>query len=236
MKAEMTARQSAHPYEDLDVIDARAPRFNQAFVGLVCLLAALTGWWPLVALAGLQLIVGLRLGRRYCLPCVFYFEVIQPRIGEGEIEDARAPRFANIVGAVFLSVATLAFVVGLTGIGVALAFVVAFLALFAAITSICVGCEIYRLAARLRGLRPGHIGRVDVGDLGEVISDRTVVQFTHPLCHGCGALERRLTSAGRAPVLIDVSRYPELARKYAVSVVPTAVLIEADGSVLERIA
>ena len=28
--------------------------------------------------------------------------MVQPRFGEGELEDSRAPRFANIIGAVFL--------------------------------------------------------------------------------------------------------------------------------------
>ena len=40
----MSARlRTAHPYRDLDVIDARAPRFNQATVGVVSLVAVLTG-------------------------------------------------------------------------------------------------------------------------------------------------------------------------------------------------
>ena len=49
----MTARtRTAHPYRDIDVIDARAPRFNQATVGVVSLIAVLTGWWPLLGAAG----------------------------------------------------------------------------------------------------------------------------------------------------------------------------------------
>ena len=36
----MSARlRTAHPYRDLDVVDARAPRFNQATVGIVSLVA-----------------------------------------------------------------------------------------------------------------------------------------------------------------------------------------------------
>ncbi len=92
---------TAHPYRDLDVIDARGPRFNQATVGVVSLIAVVSGWWPLLGLLALQLGIGLRYGRRYCLPCVAYFELVQPRFGEGEIEDGRPPRFANIVGAAF---------------------------------------------------------------------------------------------------------------------------------------
>jgi hypothetical protein len=33
----------AHPYRDLDVIDSRAPRFNQAVIGLLSALALATG-------------------------------------------------------------------------------------------------------------------------------------------------------------------------------------------------
>ena len=45
----MSAR-AADPYRDLDVIDSRAPRFNQAVIGLLSLLAVATGWWWLLAL------------------------------------------------------------------------------------------------------------------------------------------------------------------------------------------
>ena len=85
------------------VIDSRAPRTNQAVIGLVSVLAVATGWWWLLALLALQLAVGLRFGRRFCLPCVAYFELIQPRFGEGPLEDSRPPRAANMVGLVVLA-------------------------------------------------------------------------------------------------------------------------------------
>ena len=44
-------------------------RFNQAVIGLVSLAALVTGWWVLLALLALQLALGLRFGRRWCLPC-----------------------------------------------------------------------------------------------------------------------------------------------------------------------
>ena len=94
---------SRDPYRDLDVIDSRAPRTNQAVIGVVSVLAVVTGWWWLLALLALQLAVGLTFGRRYCLPCVAYFELIQPRFGEGPLEDSRPPRAANIVGLVVLA-------------------------------------------------------------------------------------------------------------------------------------
>ena len=143
---------TADPYRDLDVIDANAPRFNQAVIGTLAVVAFLTGWWPLLAILAAQLAIGLTLGRRWCLPCLAYFELVQPRIGEGPIEDSRPPRFANKVGVVFLGAASIAVALGFTVVGWALALVVAALALGAAATGICAGCETYRVLARIRGI------------------------------------------------------------------------------------
>src|SRR5688572_11132630 len=136
---------AADPYRDLDVIDSRAPRFNQAVVGLLSLLAVLTGWWWLLGLLALQLAVGLTFGRRWCLPCVAYFELVQPRFGEGPLEDSRPPRFANVVGVAFLGAATLAYAFGAETLGLVLGTLVATLALLAATTGFCAGCEAYKL-------------------------------------------------------------------------------------------
>jgi hypothetical protein len=141
----------ADPYRDLDVIDSRGPRTNQAVIGVVALLALATGWWWLLALLALQLAVGLRFGRRYCLPCLLWFEVLQPRFGEGPLEDARPPRFANAVGLVVLGSAALAYAAELTALGFALGALVAGLALLAAATGFCTGCEAYKLGCLLRG-------------------------------------------------------------------------------------
>jgi hypothetical protein len=141
----------ADPYRDLDVIDSRAPRFNQATIGLLATLALATGWWWLLGVLGAQLLVGLTLGRRFCLPCLAYFELVQPRVGEGPLEDARPPRFANLVGAVFLTSATVAYATGLTTLGAVLGGIVAALALLAATTGVCSGCEAYKLGSSLLG-------------------------------------------------------------------------------------
>ena len=142
---------AADPYRDTSVVDARAPRFNQAVIGSLALVAVTVGPWWLLALLALQLIVGLTLGRRWCLPCVAYFELVQPRVGEGLLEDARPPRFANLVGAVVLSAATIAFAAGAETAGTALGALVAALALLAAATGVCAGCEAYKLGYRLTG-------------------------------------------------------------------------------------
>jgi hypothetical protein len=133
------------------VIDSRGPRTNQAVIGALSLLAVLTGWWWLLALLALQLALGLTLGRRWCLACVAYFELIQPRFGEGPLEDARPPRIANGIGLAVLSTASLAYLGGWAVIGAVLGLLVAALALVAAVTGFCTGCELYKLGCRLRG-------------------------------------------------------------------------------------
>lgn len=144
---------AADPYRDTAVVDARAPRTNQAVVGAVAAVAVTVGPWWLLALVAAQLAGGLTLGRRVCLPCVVYFELIQPRVGEGPLEDARPPRFANLVGLVVLTAASAAYGAGLASAGAALGGLVAVLALLAAATGFCAGCTAYRLGYALTGRR-----------------------------------------------------------------------------------
>jgi hypothetical protein len=118
---------------------------------VLALVAVLTGWHWLLALLGLQLVVGLVLGRRFCLPCLAYFELVQPRFGEGPLEDSRPPRAANMVGAAVLSASTFGSALGWDVAGTALALLVSGLALLAAATGFCTGCEAYKLACRLTG-------------------------------------------------------------------------------------
>ncbi|HET9214327.1 MAG TPA: DUF4395 family protein [Gaiellaceae bacterium] len=232
----MKRSRTADPYRDLDVIDARAPRFNQATIGTLALVSLATGWWPLLALLAAQLAVGLTLGRRWCLPCLAYFELVQPRLGEGPVEDSRPPRFANAIGVVVLGAAAAAHAIGLPVLGWALAVLVAALALLAAATGLCAGCELYRLGARARGVRSHRLDRVELGDFQLAPDGEVVLQFTHPLCSDCRALERRLRDEGRRVVTVDVSERADLARKYGVALVPTAVTVNGTGAVLARLA
>ena len=225
----------ADPYRDTDVIDARAPRFNQTIVAAVSLLGVGLGWWPLLGVLAAQLAVGLRFGRRYCVPCVLYFELVQPRFGEGPLEDSRPPRFANLLGAIFLGAATLAYVGGLVVVGAALGLLVAGLATLAATTGLCVGCELYKIGARVRGIRSHALDRIDPADFEGPIGP-AVVEFTHPLCTECQTVAREVLARGERLVTVDVSRRPELARKYGIAVVPVAVRVTIEGRVVERVA
>jgi hypothetical protein len=143
----------ADPYRDRRVIDSRAPRFNQAVVGALSAITVLAGWWWLLGLLALQLVLSLTLGRRWCVPCLVYFELIQPRFGEGRLEDSRPPRFANMVGVAFLTAATVAYALGAESLGAVLGGLVAVLALLAAATGFCAGCEGYKLGHLLTGRR-----------------------------------------------------------------------------------
>jgi len=233
----MAQSRTADPWRDTEVIDARAPRFNQAVVGTVALAGAILGWPLLWALMGAQLLIGLTLGRRFCLTCLAYFELIQPRFGEGELEDARPPRLANMMGVAFLGAAALAWWLGSPAVGTALGAIVAFLALLAAASGFCAGCEIYRLSARLRGISPQRHSHMDPADLGPLDGHRRAfVEFTHPLCAECREWGRRLSREDDPLVELDVRKRPELARKYGIAVVPTVLVVEADGTVLERLA
>jgi hypothetical protein len=228
---------AADPWRDTDVIDERAPRFSQAVTGLVALAGAVFGWPLAWALMSVQILMGLTLGRRYCLPCLAYFALVQPRFGEGRLEDARPPRLANKIGVVVLAAAAASWWLGAETLGTALGALVAALALLAASTGLCVGCELYRLTARLRGISPSHHSHLDPADLPEMDgAPRAYVEFSHPLCSECGDWERRLADRPEPLVVFDVSERPELARKYGVAVVPTVVSVAPDGVVLERLA
>jgi len=233
----MVKPRAADPWRDTDVIDARAPRFNQAVVGIVALAGVVFGWPLAWALMGAQLLIGLTLGRRFCLPCLAYFELVQPRFGEGEVEDGRPPRLANMIGFAFLTAAAVAWWLGSPTAGTAIGALVALLALIAATSGFCAGCELYRLSARLRGVSPRHNSRIDPADLGALNGhDRAFVEFTHPLCAECREWEQRLSAERDPLVTLDVRERPDLAQKYGIAVVPTVLAIDADGTVLERLA
>ena len=232
----MTGSRIADPWLDTDVLDIHAARFNQAVTGLTAFLGVLFGWPLAWALMAAQLAIGLTFGRRWCLPCLTYFTVIQPRFGEGPLEDARPPRLANMMGVAFLGSAAALWWLGAEGPGTVVAGLVAFLALLSASTGFCAGCEIYRLTARMRGISAQHHDRIDPADLpGLDGAARAHVEFTHPLCSDCREWEERLSRRAEPLVRIDVHDHPELAHKYGIAVVPTVFAVGPQGAVLERL-
>jgi hypothetical protein len=234
----MKGKRTADPWRDTAVIDSRAPRFNQVVVGIVALLGALFAWPLAWALMAAQLALGLSAGRRACLPCLVYFGLVQPRLGEGPLEDSRPPRLANLIGTAFLGAAALAWWLGAPALGTVLGAIVAALALLAATTGFCAGCELYKLSARFRGVTRADQHRLDPADLGAGFdpAGELIVEFSHPLCAECMQWERRLESAPEPFVKLDVRERPDLARKYGIAVVPTVLVVDGGGAVTKRLA
>lgn len=133
-------------------IDPRGPRTNQAVLAVGLLAGYLADWWYVAPLFLLVLFLGAAFGPSYGPVLRVYATVIRPRLGPpAEMEDPRPPRFAASVGVVFLAGATVAFLLGADAAGWALSLVVAALAGLAAVSGICVGCEVYLWLARRRG-------------------------------------------------------------------------------------
>jgi hypothetical protein len=63
---------------------------------------------------------------------------------------------------------------------------------------------------------------------------QAIEQLAHPLCRR--ELEERLAAQSPPLHTVDVSRRPDLARRYHVAVVPAAFRVAGDGTVLERLA
>ncbi len=136
-------------------IDPRGPRFNQAVLATGLLVGFLLDLEAVVPVFAAVLFLGAALGPRYGPFLRLYAEVIKPRLAPpAELEDPRPPRFAATVGALFLLAATISFAAGASGLGWALTLVVAALAALAATTGVCLGCEVYLLAVRRRGVGP----------------------------------------------------------------------------------
>jgi hypothetical protein len=147
-------------------IDPRGQRFGAAVSAVVLVAAFLLDLPWLAALVGLNLLVSAAFGTRLFLPGRAWPLIRRTlRLGPTEPEHEYPPRFAQAMGGTFLALATLAFVVGLPGLGWLLAAAVAGLQTLLAATGICVGCRMYflrwwvpsqfaRLARRTDTLRP----------------------------------------------------------------------------------
>ncbi len=194
----MSLLRDTEPSLGLRLIDARAPRFNQAVIGLAALMAFALDFWPLLTLAAAQLALALFLGPQACLACAIYFKLVRPRLGPGPMKDARPVRFANWVGLVILSAASVAHMARLPGLGWGLGLLVAGLALLAAATGFCVGCEVYRLWAGLRGIGPRRVAHIDLRENRSGTPARSGSRVLAPTVHRLPHASRIPSRSGRA--------------------------------------
>lgn len=127
-------------------VDVNVPRFNQGAVAILTAFGFVFGQPWLVVATFAILAVSWTAGPTVAPLTQLYVRVIRPRLqpdGPTEFEPAAPPRFAQLVGAVCLGVASFALVAGWETIGWALTLVVTALAALAATTRICVGCILY---------------------------------------------------------------------------------------------
>ena len=134
-------------------IDPRGQRFGAGLSAIVLGIALVLGLtltpaaWLVVPLVGLALGVSSARGTRYFVfgrpwPTVRRLLRLAP---PKELEHEVPPRFAQAMGATFLGLATLAFLVGLAPLGWLLTVAVAGLQTLLAVTGYCLGCKLYGL-------------------------------------------------------------------------------------------
>ncbi len=132
-------------------VDVRAARLSQALVAALVAASALLSW-KLLLVPAAHLALSAALGRRGNVAVRAFDAWVRPRLGAPLLEDARPPRFASLVGAVFLWAALLAHAAGAAVLGWALALLVGALALVASTTGACLGCWAYGWLGPFRGL------------------------------------------------------------------------------------
>ncbi len=81
---------------------------------------------------------------------IVFAKVVRPRIGApAELEDARPPRFAQLVGLGFTTVALVALLAGGTTVALVATALALVAALLNAVVGLCLGCEMYLALRRL---------------------------------------------------------------------------------------
>jgi hypothetical protein len=132
-------------------IDARGPRYSAAITTTVLALALITESNYLIVFQFAVFLSAVLFGLRRSIYGLLYRNLIQPRLsGPIPSENEAAPRFAQLIGALFAFVALLGGVTGNTAIfltATSFALVAAFLN---AGFGFCLGCQMYLLIVRFK--------------------------------------------------------------------------------------
>jgi len=132
-------------------IDARGPRYSAGITTTVLALALVTESNYLIGFQFAVFLSAVLFGLKRSVYGLIYRNLIQPRLsGPVPSENEAAPRFAQIIGALFAFVALLGGVTGNTAIfltATSFALVAAFLN---AAFGFCLGCQMYLLLVRIR--------------------------------------------------------------------------------------
>lgn len=142
------------PSRPVKMIDPRQPRLGQGITGaalLVGFLLDLPTILPVLAV----ILAAASMGGAGLNPYALLFRGIRAAGWIGpprELEEAAPPRFSNTLGFAFLTAASLAYYLPaepLRSVAWGLGLLVSALALLAATTGLCVGCELYVFVRRL---------------------------------------------------------------------------------------
>ncbi|MBU3643678.1 MAG: DUF4395 domain-containing protein [Candidatus Nanopelagicaceae bacterium] len=135
---------------DVELIDARGPRFSALLTTIVLGTALATGNPWLIVLQAIVFAIGAFKGPQHTPYAQVFKKLVKPKLkSEATTEDVRPPKFAQRVGFGFTIVAIigLLFAPALATVAVSFALAAAFLN---AAFNFCLGCEIYLRIARLR--------------------------------------------------------------------------------------
>lgn len=130
------------------MIDPRGPRFAAWITTLVLAVVLLTGSPWLLAAQSAVFVLGAA-GRN---PYALFWKRFVKRTPPAELEDARPPRFAQLVGLAFAVVGVVAFAIGATTVGLVATGAALVAALLNAAFGICLGCELYLILQRTKGV------------------------------------------------------------------------------------
>ena len=126
------------------MIDPRGPRFAAWITSLVLAAVLLTGsGWLLLAQACV-----FALGTLGKNPYALFWRQFLRRGTRVELEDARPPQFAQLVGFAFALVGVLAFAAGATTVALVATAAALAAAFLNAAFGICLGCELYLIFRR----------------------------------------------------------------------------------------
>ena len=132
------------------LIDARGPRYSAGITSVVLALALITESSYVIGFQFAVFLSAVLFGLRKSIYGFIYRNLIQPRLsGPVPSEDQRAPRFAQLIGALFAFVALLG---GITGNSAVFLIATSFAlgaAFLNAAFGFCLGCQIYLILLRL---------------------------------------------------------------------------------------
>jgi hypothetical protein len=132
-------------------LDARGPRFGAAITTLLLALLLITESWVLLSYIFTAFALGAFFGPKSTPYTLIFSKLIKSRLkGQAPLEDVRPPHFAQVVGFIFVLVASIAYLLDIAPlftIAVGGALAAAFLS---AAFNYCLGCELYVNLIRLR--------------------------------------------------------------------------------------